>query len=116
MKIFALVTGLLLITSFAFAADIDGTWNGDYQGMAMSFTFKADGNTLTGTDNGSKNPIKDGKIDGNQITFVLGFDFQGQKWVFNYKGVLSGNKLDLSFTQTTDGKPGNNGAFSLKKK
>jgi hypothetical protein len=120
MRIFTLAAAFLFISSFAFAADFNGNWAGtfktkDGQSMPMSFMFKADGNKLTGTDNGSKKNIKDGKIDGNKMSFTLEFEFGGSKYVFKYKGVLSGDQLDLSFTNTIAGKPGDPGAFSLKR-
>ncbi len=105
MKIFALALSLLVIAAFAFGADIDGKWSGQYNSgmgdpMTLVYTFKAEGNTLTGTSLGGPEtqvPIKDGKIDGNNISFVVAVDFGGQEMKFNYKGVLKGDEIELSF-------------------
>jgi hypothetical protein len=113
MKYCALAVGLLLIAAgMAFGADIDGTWTGTIQGpdggqgFPISYTFKAEGTTLTGTmpgmpgpdgTPGKPNPIKDGKIDGNKISFTIVFDMGGQEMKMEYKGVLSGDTLKLSF-------------------
>jgi hypothetical protein len=111
MRYCAITVGLLLVVcGMAFGADIDGTWTGTIagpdggQGFPISYTFKADGNTLTGStpmpsmDGGAAKqiPIKDGKINGNNITFTVVMDFGGQEMKSDYKGVLSGDSLKLS--------------------
>jgi hypothetical protein len=96
---------LFFIAAFAFSADIDGKWSGQYNSgmgepMSFLFNFKADGNTLTGTAPGGPDstiPIKEGKIDGNNISFAVAVDFGGQEMKFNYKGVLQGDQIELSF-------------------
>ena len=40
--------------------------------------------------------IQDGKVDGNNISFSVVFNF-GQEMKVDYKGVLSGNELKLSW-------------------
>lgn len=75
----------LLVCSFAVAfaafADLNGKWKGtlkfgDFE-MPLTYTFKVDGEKLTGavsTDQGDLQ-ISDGKIKGNDFTFSL--DVQG---------------------------------------
>jgi hypothetical protein len=100
MKYFSLVIGVLLLAGIAFGADVDGKWTGTITGMDMTigFTFKAEGKTLTGVHiiNGTETPIKDGKIDGNNISFSVSFDMGGQEMKMEFKGVLSGDNLKLS--------------------
>jgi hypothetical protein len=104
MKIAVLTVGLLLIASIALAADIDGKWTGSVAGMGgdpmtISYTFKADGAKLTGSTNGMDGKeiaIKDGKIDGNNISYSVSFDMGGQEMKMDFKGVLSGDTLKLS--------------------
>jgi len=99
-----LVLGLILVAGFAFAAPIDGKWVGEIQGMdgsptKVSYTFKADGLKLTGTTtspDGKEMAIKDGKIDGDKISFSISFDMGGQEMKLDMKGVLSGDNLKLS--------------------
>ena len=113
-----LVLGLILVASMAFAAPIDGKWVGEIQGMdgsptKISYTFKADGNTLTGSTaspDGKETAIKDGKIDGNNISFSISFDMGGQEMKMEMKGVLSGDDLKLSMDMM--GQPMD---FTLKK-
>jgi hypothetical protein len=105
MKFCALILSLFLVAGFAFGADIDGKWTGQYNSgmgdpMQMDFTFKADGAKLTGTAPGgqdAKIPLKDGKIDGNKISFVVETAMGDTQMKFNYKGVLSGDTLELTF-------------------
>ena len=125
MRFCALTAGLLLIAAgLAFGADIDGKWEGKIagtdggEGFPVSYTFKAEGTTLTGTTpmpsmDGSPAkpiPIKDGKIDGNNISFSVVMDLGGQEMKMDYKGVLSGDTLKI-----TGEMMGNPFEFTLKK-
>jgi hypothetical protein len=99
-----LVLALILVAGMAFAAPIDGKWAGELPGMdgtpmKLSYTFKSDGATFTGTTagpDGKEIAIKDGKIDGNNITFSVTLDFGGQEMKMEYKGVLSGDTLKMT--------------------
>lgn len=105
MKFYALALSFLLVAGFAFGADIDGKWTGQYNSgmgdpMQMDFTFKAEGTTLTGTAPGGPGAtiqIKDGKIDGNKVSFTVETSMGEMQMKFNYKGVLEGDTLELSF-------------------
>ena len=69
--------GLVLAT--AVAADVSGKWISEREGrggetMTTTYNFKAEGTNLTGTVSspmGGDNPISDGKIDGDNISFVV---------------------------------------------
>ena len=111
MKYCAFVLAISLVAGFAIAADIDGKWTGEIdfggQKMPVEYTFKADGATLTGSTQIMENPvnIKDGKINGNNISFSLSFGEGEQAMKIEYKGVLTGNQLKLTFDmmgQSTD--------------
>ena len=103
MKICFFLVGFLLIAGIALAADIDGTWEGEAMVMnqptKMTFTFKADGEKLTGTAPGPSGPvtIEDGKVKGEKISFKFNIDFQQMKMTFKYKGVLSGDEIKLTY-------------------
>jgi hypothetical protein len=112
MRCFAFAMAILLFAGFALGAEVDGKWTGNLdmggQAIPISYTFKADGATLTGTSSGPENstiPIQDGKIDGNNISFSVTFDFGGQQTKIDYKGVVSPSQIKLSFDmmgQTTE--------------
>ena len=102
MKIRTFALALLLLASPAFAADIDGKWTGSIDTpngtVALNYTFKAEGATLTGSTSGpdgSSIPLKDGKIDGNKVAFSLTLDFGQGPTTFNYTGELSATELKL---------------------
>ena len=81
----------MLLAAPAFAADVDGKWAGSVETpmgtVPVGFTFKADGATLTGTSlgpDGGEIAIKDGKVDGNKISFIVELDFGGMPLVLSY--------------------------------
>jgi hypothetical protein len=104
MRLGALVLGLLLFTALpAVAADVDGKWSGSITtpngDVPVGFTFKADGAMLTGTTTGPDGtdvPIKDGKVDGSNISFIVSLDFGGMPLELSYKGVVSPAEIKLT--------------------
>ncbi len=104
MKTFVFTVLFMFVAGMAFAADIDGNWEGEVQGMdgnpmKIAYTFKADGGTLTGTTKGMDGndiAIQDGKIDGNNFSFSLDFGM-GQPMKFNctLKGDTIEMKMDM---------------------
>jgi hypothetical protein len=103
MKFYATLAGLLLLTVSAFAADVDGKWAGmmttPMGDIPIGFTLKADGATLTGSTTGPDGadvPIKDGKIDGANISFSVTFDFGGMPFTLTYKGVVSADTIKFN--------------------
>ena len=103
MKILALMTLLLVFSIPVFAADVDGKWAGMVEtpnGAApVGFTFKADGEKLTGSTlgfDGMEIAISEGKVDGKTITFKINFDFGGMPFPVNYKGVVSPTEIKLT--------------------
>ena len=112
MKVSIFTTALLLIASLAFGADIDGKWEGTFdmggQPMKLSYDLKADGNTLTGTTVGANNStieIKNGKIDGSNISFDVPVEIGPMKMTVAYTGVLAGDELKLTFTSKMEDAP-----------
>jgi len=117
MKIAAFLVVALLCAQAAFAADVDGKWVGNFTtpngDVEVGFTFKADGTTLTGTStgpDGSTLQIKNGKIDGNKISFSFDLDMGQGPMTFDYTGVVSptevklhsdfmGNAIDFTLTK-----------------
>jgi hypothetical protein len=97
---------LVLAAAPARAADVDGKWSGSLDtpmgAVQVGFTFKADGAALTGTTtgpDGAEVPIKNGKIDGDKISFVVTIDFGGMMFDLNYTGVVAADtaKLTIDF-------------------
>jgi hypothetical protein len=85
------------------AADISGKWSGDMPGrggesMPTTFTFKVDGDKLNGSMTGPQGdvPLQEGKITGEQISFVTKLDFGGNSVKIIYKGTVSGEQIKMS--------------------
>jgi hypothetical protein len=110
MKFRTGLAAFFLLTVSAFAADVDGKWSGtihtDMGDFPVAFTLKADGATLTGTTmgpDGADVMIKEGKVDGANISFTVTFDFGGMPFTLTYKGVVS--KDSIKFTVDAAGMP-----------
>jgi hypothetical protein len=103
MRFYAGIAALVLLASSAFAADVDGKWAGTMAtpmgDIPIGFTLKADGATLTGSTTGPDGTdiaIKDGKVDGANISFSVTFDFGGMPFTLMYKGVVSADSIKFS--------------------
>jgi hypothetical protein len=94
------------VTSVLFAADISGKWAGkSEQGPEWVFNFKADGSKVTGTmegADGKERPINDGKLEGENLSFSVDSEWQGQAIKLLMKGKVSGEKIELR-VDTEDG-------------
>jgi opacity protein-like surface antigen len=108
---------LMLVAAPARAADVDGKWSGSLDtpmgAVEVGFNFKADGAKLNGSTtgpDGSELAIKDGKIDGDKITFVVSLDFGGMALDLNYSGVVKPDQI--AFTLDVMGMPF---SFAVKK-
>jgi hypothetical protein len=108
---------LLALFCFAFAAsaaDVSGKWTAQLPGRGgtqttTTFTFSVSGDTLTGTVQTPRgeNPISDGKIDGDMISFVETLNFNGNEFKVNYTGTVKGDTIE--FTRTGGGGRGGRG-------
>jgi hypothetical protein len=102
MRIRPLALALLLAASPAFAANVDGKWTGSIDTpngpVQLNYTFKAEGTKLTGTTtgpDGSPLMLKDGKIEGDKISFSLDISFGGDSTTFKYTGVVAAGEIKL---------------------
>jgi hypothetical protein len=92
------VVGVLLSLAAA-AADVSGKWKAEFTTpdgtqRTNTFTFKMEGGKLTGTVAGSQDdtPIRDGKVNGDEISFSADRPFGA----FTYKGKISGNEIKFN--------------------
>ena len=86
-----------------FAADVTGKWSFETQGrngpMTQTLNLKQDCGSLSGTLTGGRGgevQISDGKVDGNNVSFNVVREFQGNKVTIKYNGVMSGDELKLT--------------------
>ena len=99
-QVLAFALGLLLLAAPAFAHDADGKWEGMVDtpmgAIPVGFTLKTDGAMVTGTSlgpDGAGVPIKNGKVEGNKISFSVDLDFGGMAITLNYVGTAAPDKI-----------------------
>lgn len=109
-KLFSLCLAAVLTLTLAplaahAATDLTGTWTGSMDAgggdMQLTFTFKQDGSTLTGSVQGPQGDpiaISNGKVDGDKVTFDIVFNGT----TISHEGTLSGDELKIS-SKSSDG-------------
>jgi len=98
-----LLVSLMVFTLAALAADISGNWKATAEGpngsMERTFVFKVEGSKVTGETTSSmmgKSTITDGKIDGDNLSFTITANIQGNELKLTYKGKVTGSELHRS--------------------
>ena len=97
----------LMAAASALAADVSGKWKsefqtGDGQKGQNVFTFKVDGEKLTGTvysslaDADAK--IEEGEVKGDAISFAITRNMGGNEARFQYKGKVAGDEIKFVVT------------------
>ena len=104
----AAAAGALLCALPALAADVTGKWTAEFDTQVGQqkyvFDLKADGGKVTGKASfermGQKGEaeLKDGKLSGDDISFVEMIDFQGNAIAITYTGNVAGD--EIKFTRT----------------
>jgi len=93
---------LALASVTALAADFNGKWTADVTTprgtQTLTFDFHVDGTTLTGkvTSPRGDSDISEGKIDGDNISFVQVMKFNDNEIRFVYKGAISGDEIKMT--------------------
>jgi alpha-N-arabinofuranosidase len=92
-----------------FAADVTGTWKSEFDSQIgrqkYTFTFKQDGAKLTGKANSEAGDrkreaeLKEGKVDGDTISFVEMLSIQDNEIRITYTGKLSTDRNEIKFTR-----------------
>ncbi len=100
------IYGILLACAMAFvalAADPSGKWTYETQGrngpQTVTLTLSASGGSLTGSIAGGRGGevnISDGKVDGDNISFNVVREFNGNSITTKYTGKLAGDTLNLT--------------------
>jgi len=103
-----LLSGVLVAAMAAavLAADVTGTWTASFDTQVgvqkYTYTFKADGNKLTGKAKseltGTETEIVEGTVNGDEISFVENLNFQDMPLRIVYKGKMAGDDLKLTRT------------------
>lgn len=102
-----LAAGLFLFALPALAADVAGKWTAEFDTQVgpqkYTYELKVDGEKVTGKASfermGQKGEadLLEGKLVGDQISFVEMLDFQGNAVRIEYKGTVKGD--EISFTR-----------------
>jgi hypothetical protein len=117
----AVLAGFLLVglAISASAVDPTGTWkwttpgrNGG-QGREMTLKLKLDGDKLTGTiatpgrqgGQSRDTAIEDGKVKGDEISFSVTREFNGNKMTTKYSGKVSGDTIKGKTESERNGQP-----------
>lgn len=106
---------LLALLASAWAADVAGKWSAKAQGADITLTFVVDGTKLTGTlDNSQAGPtdIKDGKIEGDQISFHVVRSMGESEIKITWKGTIAGD--EIKFKREAQGGMGGPGGGSAE--
>jgi hypothetical protein len=107
IRLSALAVGIFLGTLPAHAADVTGKWTAEFDTQVgpqrYTFELKVEGEKLTGKAfferMGQKGEavLTEGKVVGDQISFVEPMDFQGNSVRIEYKGTVKGD--EIAFTR-----------------
>jgi hypothetical protein len=119
-KLLFVVTIALVFAFAVMAADVTGKWTfeqpgrGGNPGRPVTITLKQDGAKLTGQvpgmGRGGDAPpppaeVMDGKVDGNNVSFTVKREFNGNTMVTKYEGVVDGDSMKLKITRDTQNGP-----------
>lgn len=98
-----IAVAFLLFALSALAQDVAGKWKATAEGpngaMERTFDFKVEGDKLTGETVSSfagRSVITTGKVNGNELTFTITIEIQGEKMDVTYKGKVTGNAIKLT--------------------
>jgi hypothetical protein len=116
-KILAIsVAALLILTASAWTADkpdITGKWTIKDGETEIKMSFKVDGAKVTGTldnpQNGGPTDIKDGKIEGDKVSFNVVRKVNDSDLKITWTGTISGNEIKFKRESAGGGAPGGGG-------
>jgi len=117
-KIILMIALIAVASCVALAGDIDGKWTATMQGrdgdtQTQTLILTASGSSLTGSLEGGRGgavDISDGTIDGNNVSFKVTRNFNGNQFTQQYKGTLSDTgELTLSVSFGDGGRGGGGG-------
>jgi hypothetical protein len=108
MKRIPTLAGLLLVlATLLYCADATGKWKGTFDApdgaRELTFDLKASGDTLTGAVSGlagEASEVKEGKIQGDTVSFWAMAEYQGQPIKLVFKGQVL--ESEIHFTMGLD--------------
>ena len=102
-RVVMLLGCILLLTTLLAAADVTGKWKGQFNAngndVSLTLNLTAAGDTLTGTINGLPTDpceIKEGKVQGDNVSFSITIEYQGQPLKLVYKGKVASDAIQFT--------------------
>ena len=113
------MVAMALTVTTARAADVTGSWTAemttpDGNSFQLAFTFKQDGDKLTGTVQGPQGDpieISNGKVDGNKISFDVSFNGT----TISHEGTMNDAGDEIEMTTKSDSGDFPGGKMTLKR-
>jgi hypothetical protein len=103
MKSLLVLSLTAVFSVVVFAADASGTWKASIETpngtMENTFTLKVAGDKLTGTitmGQMGEAPISEGKVDGDNVSFAVVRERDGNQFKIAYKGKVAGDEMKLT--------------------
>jgi len=106
MKTLLSILAAIVLTTAAYAADVSGTWQAEFDTMRglqkYTITFEQDGATVTGkasvetADQKRDVEFKEVKVEGDTVTFVETINAQGNDLRIDYTGKISGDEIKFT--------------------
>ncbi len=97
---------IIMVTVLSYAADVTGKWTAEFDTQIgvqkYTYEFKVDGTKLTGKAIGRRGDsedaveIQEGKVSGDEISFVEMLKFGDQDLRIEYKGKVSGDEIKFT--------------------
>ena len=106
MKTHLAFLAVALLSLSALAADITGIWKTEFDTQIglqkYTFTLKQDGSNLAGRADAEiagqkhQSTLKEGKVEGDSVSFLETLNFQGNDLQIRYTGKISGHEMKLT--------------------
>ena len=106
MKTPQIIVVLAILQLAARAADLTGAWKAEFESQIgiqkYTFHLKQEGNTVSGNAKSEiagekrESKLKDGKVEGDNVSFVESLNFQGNDLEIRYSGTVSGKEMKLT--------------------
>jgi hypothetical protein len=96
---FMAILVILALSVAAAAGDISGKWYAPMEGVYVEMVFEVDGTTLNGTmynPLSGKMKIKDGKIEGDNISFYVERKFRQRNIRVAWQGLVTGKEIEFN--------------------
>ena len=105
-KILLVVSATLIFSMSVLAIDLSGEWKTEFETQVgvqkYTFAFKVEGEKLTGKasfermEQKGEAELHEGKVSGDEISFVEKLSFDGNELRIEYKGKVNGDEINFT--------------------